>query len=227
MDIDGLGSKLVEQLVQKGLVKTFADLYRLDVPTLAALERMGTKSAENLVNAIEASKTRSLDRFLAALAIRHVGSRTAELLAGKFGTLDALRAATSDEIESVAGFGAVMAQSVAGFFSDPDNARAVDDLLTVGVAPQPVAPPASPAGLPLEGLTVVITGTLPIRSRDDAERLIKRYGGKVSGSVSKKTSLLLAGADAGSKLDKARTLGVRIIDEPELEHLLGLTPPAV
>jgi DNA ligase (NAD+) len=224
MDIDGLGEKLIHQLVERGLVRSLADLYRLDAPTLAGLDRMGEKSAENLVAGLNASKSRSLDRFLTGLTIRHVGTRVAELLAERFGTLQALRGATLADLEAVPGLGPVVTRSVHEFLADPENTRVIDDLLAAGVRPAPVtAQVASLASLPLLGKTIVLTGTLPKRSRSEAEALIKRFGGKVTGSVSKATSYLLAGAEAGSKLEKARQLHITVIDEAELERIVGLT----
>jgi DNA ligase (NAD+) len=220
MDIDGLGTKLIDQLVARGLVRSVADLYRLDEPTLAGLERMGNKSAANLVAALEQSKHRTLDRLLTGLTIRHVGIRGAEVLAERFGTLDALRNATLEELEAVPEVGPVVAASVHAFFQDEENRRLLDDLQAVGVAPEPFAPRRAAAGkLPLAGKTFVITGTLPTRSRAEAEALIKMYGGKVTGSVSKMTSYLLAGDEPGSKLEKARQLNIPIIDEAELERM--------
>jgi DNA ligase (NAD+) len=220
MDIEGLGEKLIDQLVDKGHVRGLADLYRLDAETLANLERMGTKSAENLLASLAESKTRSLDRFLTGLAIRHVGTRVAEILAERFGTLEALRGASLENLSAVPGLGPVVAGSVHAFLSDPEHQRQLDDLLSVGVRPAPVTA-TSRAGLPLAGQTFVITGTLPRRSRAEAEELIKRAGGKVTGSVSKSTTFLLAGESPGSKLEKARQLGIRTIDEDELERLVG------
>lgn len=222
MDIENLGEKLIHKLVDAKLVGTLADLYRLDEPTLADLERMGKKSAANLVAAIGASKTRTLDRLLTGLTIRHVGTRVSEVLAERFGTLDALRGAALDDLHAVPEIGPVVAKSVFDFFRDDANAKAIDELLAVGVAPQVLARP-TPAGgnLPLAGKTVVITGTLPKRSRAEAESLIKKAGGKVTGSVSKSTSYLLVGEEAGSKLDKAKALGITILDEPALEGLVG------
>lgn len=219
MDIDGLGEKLIDQLVEKGFVKSPADLYRLEEPVLADLERMGKKSAANLVTALAASKTRTLDRFITALTIRHVGIASAEVLARKFKTLEAVRAATRDELAAVPDIGEIVAGSIYDYFQDPANQAVVDDLLAVGVDPQPPAELAAVgANLPLAGKTLVITGTLPRRSRNDAEALIKRMGGKVTGSVSKSTSMLLAGESAGSKLEKAKQLNITVIDEDELER---------
>jgi len=220
MDVEGLGVKLIDQLVDQGLVKTLGDLYRLDVPTLADLDRMGKKSAENLVAAIEGSKTRPLDRFLTGLTIRHVGTRSAELLAERFGTLEPLVTAPLADFEAIPGLGPVVAASVHAFFQDEANRDLLDDLKAVGVAPAPVVAAVAPTGrLPLAGKTIVITGTLPTRTRPEAEVLIKRLGGKVTGSISKSTSMLLAGAEAGSKLEKAKALKIPIIDEVELDRL--------
>ena len=222
MDVDGLGEKLITQLVDRRLVQTLGDLYRLDASTLAGLERMGKKSAENLVAAIEATKTRPLDRFLTGMTIRHVGTRGAEILAERFGTLEATEQATLADFEAVPGLGPVVAASVFDFFQQASNRRLLDDLRQVGVTPTAIAPPTTPTGrLPLAGKTVVITGTLPTRTRPEAEAVIKRLGGKVTGSISKSTSLLLAGAEAGSKLAKAQALQIPIIDEAELDRLAG------
>lgn len=226
MDIDGLGDKLVERLVEAGLVKSPADLYRLDAETLAGLDRMAEKSARNLLESLNASRTRTLDRLLAALAIRHVGVTTAEVLARRFGSLARLREATREELEATPEIGGVVASAVHDYFRDPENQAFLDDLAAAGVdpAPPPETAAPDPGKLPLAGRTLVITGTLPKRSRAEAEALIKTLGGKVTGSVSKSTSMLLAGADAGSKLKKARELGVPVIDEAELERLAGIAP---
>jgi DNA ligase (NAD+) len=181
---------------------------------------MGKKSALNLVQALEGSKGRTLDRFLTGLTIRHVGTRGAEVLAERFGTLEAVRSATLAELGAVPEIGTVVAASVFEFFQDEVSRRLIDDLLAVGVRPAPVKPAAAPTGrLPLAGKTVVLTGTLPNRTRPEAEALIKQLGGKVTGSVSKSTSMVLAGSDAGSKLEKARALNIPIIDEAELDRL--------
>ena len=223
MDIDGLGDKLIEQLVASSLVRSLADLYRLDVPTLADLERMGKKSAENLVAAIEGSKQRTLDRFLSGLAIRHVGTRMAEILAGRYHTLDRLRSASLAELEATPEVGPVVAASVHDFFQNPEHQRLLEDLGAVGVSPQAYKPPTTAGGkLVFAGKTFVLTGTLPKRTRPEAEALIKQLGGKVSGSVSKMTTYVLAGADAGSKLEKARALGIAVIDEAEFERMAGV-----
>jgi DNA ligase (NAD+) len=220
MDIDGLGEKLVDQLVEKKLVKSLADLYRLDAPTLAGLERMGKKSADNLVQAIEATKHRTLDRLLTGLTIRHVGTRMAEIIAGRVKALEQLRTMALSDLEAIPEVGPVVAESIHDYFHDPDNQRLLDDLAAVGVSPEPLRPATAPGGkVPFAGKTFVLTGTLPQRSRADAEAIIKERGGKVSGSVSKVTSYVLAGEDAGSKLEKAKQLGIPIIDEAEFERL--------
>ncbi len=222
MDVEGLGHKLIDQLVERGLVRSLGDLYRLDLVALADLERMGKKSAQNLIDGLEASKTRSLDRLLTGLAIRHVGTRGAEVLAERFGTLEAIRSASLERLEAVPDVGPVVAASVHEYFQDEDNLKALDDLASVGVAPVPFKPATlGAANLPLAGKTIVLTGTLPRRSRAEAEADIKRLGGKVSGSVSKVTSFLLAGEEAGSKLEKAKALMVEIVDEAQLDRWLA------
>ena len=227
MDVEGLGEKLIHQLVDKGLVKSLADVYRLDEATLADLERMGKKSAGNLVTALAESRTRTLDRLLTGLTIRHVGTRSAEVLAERFVTLDAIRAADLDTLKNVPEVGPVVAASVHDFFADPENQALLDDLTAVGVRPEPFRPVRATGGnLPFSGKTFVLTGTLPTRTRPEAEALIKTLGGKVTGSVSKSTSYVLAGEDAGSKLEKARTLGIPVLDEPGFEAMAGVAPKA-
>lgn len=219
MDVEDLGNKLIDKLVDLGMVRSLADLYRLDETALSELDRMGKKSARNLVSALENSKTRTLDRLVTGLAIRHVGTRVAEILTERFPSLDTLRSASLDDLASVPGLGPVVANSVHDFFQNPDHQRQIDDLLAVGLKPSPVEIIAK-TGLPLAGQTFVITGTLPNRSRAEAESLIKKNGGKVTGSVSKSTTYLLAGEDAGSKLDKAQQLKIPILDEPTLESMI-------
>jgi DNA ligase (NAD+) len=222
MDIDGLGEKLIDQLVTLGLVRSLADPYRLEEETLADLERMGKKSAQNLREALEASKTRPLDRLLTGLTIRHVGTSVAEVLAQRFGSLEALRAASLDELEATPEIGPVVAASVYDFFQDPDNQAVVDDLLAVGLQPARLElPKAADGALPFAGKTFVLTGTLPKRTRPEAEAIIKRLGGKVTGSVSKSTSYVLAGSEPGSKLEKAHQLKVPVIDEAKFERMAG------
>jgi DNA ligase (NAD+) len=224
MDIDGLGEKLIDQLVQRGLVKSLADLYRLDAPTLIELERMGKKSAQNLVNAIEESKHRTLDRLITGLTIRHVGTRMAEIIAERVQTIGRLRRLTLDELEAIPDVGPIVARSIFDYFQDPENQELLDDLLTMGVRPEPLHPATARGGkLVFAGKTFVLTGTLPKRERAEAEAIIKERGGKVSGSVSKVTSYVLAGEKAGSKLDKARELGIPIIDEAEFERMAEIS----
>jgi DNA ligase (NAD+) len=219
MEIEGLGDKLVDQLVRTGLVKSLADLYRLELKPVADLERMGEKSARNLLGGLEASKDRTMDRFLTGLTIRHVGERVSELIAGRFRTLDDLRQATLADLEAIPGLGPVVAKSVHEFLQDKDNQFLLDDLTAVGVRPKPMPVATRSKGpLPFAGQTVVITGTLPRRTRPEAEAFIKERGGKVTGSVSKSTTFVLAGADAGSKLTKAKELGIPVIDEDELDR---------
>jgi DNA ligase (NAD+) len=220
MDIEGLGEKLIDQLVDKKLVRNLADLYRLDSATLAGLERMGKKSADNLVQAIEESKKRPLDRLLAGLTIRHVGTRMAEIIAERVHTLEALRAVSLSDLEAIPEVGPVVAASIHEYLHDPENQKLLDELREVGVNPHAVRPARAAGGkLPFAGKTFVLTGTLPNRSRTLAEALIKERGGKIAGSVSKMTSYVLAGDEPGSKLEKARKLGIPVIDEAEFERM--------
>ncbi len=219
LDIRGLGDKSVEQLVDSGLVSTVADLFTLSAPQLAELERMGEKSGQKLEKAIAAAKQTTLPRFLYALGIRDVGEATALALARHFGDLAALRAAEPEEIQRVPDVGPVVAAHVAAYFRDPDNVAIVDRLLALGLGWPPLER-AQRSGH-LTGRTFVLTGTLAGMSRDDAQAAIVAAGGKVVGSVSKKTDYLVAGAEAGSKLDKARTLGIKILAEAEFRELLA------
>jgi DNA ligase (NAD+) len=219
MDIERLGVALIEQLIEAGLVKTFADIYRLKKEDLMALERMGEKSAQNVLEGIEASKTRPLWRFIAALGIRHVGGQSAEVLAAHFGSLDAMMNAGPEELQAVDQVGPVMAESVCRYFHNPRHRMVIDDLLAAGVRPQPPAPKKRTGGL--RGKTIVVTGTLQGFSRQEAEQAIRAAGGKVSGSVSKKTDFVLAGEEPGSKLRKAQELGVEVIDEERFARMLA------
>jgi DNA ligase (NAD+) len=221
MDIEGLGEKLVDQLVDGDHVQAPADLFGLDVETLASLDRMAERSAANVLAAIETAKSTTLARFIYALGIRHVGESTARDLAGHFGSLDALMAADEHRLLEVADVGPVVAASIAGFFAEPHNREAIAQLRAAGVHWPQGQGRADAADAPLAGATVVLTGTLPTLTREEATERITAAGGKVAGSVSKKTRFLVAGEDAGSKLDKARALGVRVIDEGELRRLLG------
>lgn len=221
LDIEGLGEKLVEQLVAQGLVTRVSDVFRLDAATLTGLERMGEKSAANRVAALERARTTTLARFLIALGIRHVGEGVAERLADHYGgDLDALMEAPREEIEATPGIGPTIAESVVRFFADARNRREIEELRALGVRwPKGERRVASEG--PLTGKTFVLTGTLPDMSRDEAKRRIESAGGKVTSSVSKKTSYVVAGADPGSKLAKAEELGVAVLDQAGLEALLG------
>jgi DNA ligase (NAD+) len=216
MDIDGLGEKLVDQLVERGLVRDFADIYRLDAATLADLERMAEKSASKLAGAIARSKQPDLERFLYALGIRHVGEHLARVLAQHFRDVRAILAAEEPTLLDVHGIGPEVAASVRRFTEEPKNRAVVEHLLTAGVAPQPPAPPTGT----LAGKTFVLTGGLETLTRGEAEARITRAGGRVSGSVSKNTSYVVAGADPGSKLAKAKKLGTPILDETAFVALL-------
>ena len=220
MDIEGLGDKLVDQLVEAAIVKTPADLYKLGVLALATLERMGEKSAHNLLAAIDKSRNTTLARFIFALGIRNVGEATAKDLARHFGSLDALIAADEAALQLVPDVGPIVARSIVEFFAEAHNVEVVEQLRAAGVRWEEGAP-AAPASDRAAGKTFVLTGTLPTMSRDEAKALIEAHGGKVSGSVSKKTDYVVAGAEAGSKLTKAQELGVDIVDEDGLRALLG------
>jgi len=219
VEVEGLGDKLVEQLVDAGTIHTLPDLYRLGLTALASLERMAEKSAQNIVDALEKSKHTTLPRFLFGLGIRHVGEATAKELAKHFGTLDAIMDAPLDALLHVNDVGPIVAQSIRTFFDQAHNREVVEQLRACGVH-WPEGEPASTGPKPLVGKTFVITGTLPTLGRDAAKDLIESAGGKVSGSVSKKTSYVVAGTEAGSKLDKAQELGVAILDEAALRQMI-------
>ncbi len=226
MNIDGMGDALVNQLVDRALVRKVADIYRLSQDDLLKLERMGEKSAQNLLGEIENSRQLPLERVVFGLGIRFVGERTAEFLAAHFGSLDALiEAATvknEDEsltrLQEVEEVGPRIAQSIREFFLEPKNRQLIEDLRRAGLT---FTGKKQQRGTQLAGRTFVLTGTLPDYSRDEAKRLIEAAGGKVTGSVSKNTDYVVAGADPGSKLDKARQLGVKVIDQKEMEKLAG------
>lgn len=220
MDIEGLGEQLVEQLVDKHVITTAADLYKLGLTSLASLDRMADKSAQNVLNALEKSKTTTLARFIYALGIRHVGESTAKELARHFGNLDALLHASEEQLLDVADIGPVVARSIRYFFSDPLNLELVEQLRAAGIH-WPESVQSTDVPKPLAGNTFVLTGALPTLTRDEAVAMIEAAGGKVAGSVSKKTSYVVAGEEAGSKLTKAQELGVSIIDEAGLHQLLG------
>lgn len=219
INIDGLGDKLIEQMVDAGIVHTPADLYKLGLAKLAALERMAEKSAGNLLAAIEASKHTTLPRFIYALGIRNVGESTAKDLARHFGDIDALIHASNEQLLAVPDVGPVVAQSLLDFFAEPHNVEVIEQLRAAGVH-WPAIEVLSSADARLAGKTFVLTGTLPTMSRDDAKAKIEAAGGKVAGSVSKKTDYVVAGEEAGSKLTKAQELGVAILDETQLLQLL-------
>jgi len=220
MDIEGLGEKLVDQLVDASLVKTPADLYRLDLNTLSKLERMAEKSAANVFEAIEKSKKTTLPRFIFALGIRNVGETTAKDLARHFGKLERLMHADATELQEAPDVGPVVAQSIAHFFGEFHNRQIITKMRAAGVHwPETEVPQA--AKLPLSAKTFVLTGTLPNLTREEAKERIEARGGKVAGSVSKKTDYVVAGADAGGKLEKARELNVAVLDEQGLLELLG------
>jgi DNA ligase (NAD+) len=218
MNIDGMGEALVNQLTERGLVKNVADLYRLTKDDLLELERMGEKSAENVLGEIEASKKLPLERVLYGLGIRMVGERTAQFLGEHFGSLDAIMEANVEELEEVNEVGPRIAESIVEFFGDEHNRKLVEGLRRAGLT---LSGQKKKKGTKLAGKTFVLTGTLERHTRDQAKELIENAGGRVSGSVSKKTDYVVAGSDAGSKLDKARELGVKVIEEAELEELLG------
>ena len=219
IDIEGLGEKLVDQLVDAGLVKTPADLYRLDLPTLSNLERMAEKSATNVLEAIEKSKKTTLSRFIFALGIRNVGETTARDLARHFGKLDSLMRADETQLQEAPDVGPVVAQSVTHFFAEHHNREIIAQMRTAGVR-WPETAIERAAAPPLAAKTFVLTGTLPNLTREEAKERIEAQGGKVAGSVSKKTDYVVAGVDPGSKLEKARELGVAVLDERGLLELL-------
>ncbi|MDM0080401.1 NAD-dependent DNA ligase LigA [Variovorax sp. J31P179] len=220
LDIEGLGDKLVEQLVDAELIRTLPDLYKLGFTTLAGLDRMADKSANNIVAALEASKKTTLPRFLFGLGIRHVGESTAKDLAKHFGKLDAIMDASEEQLLEVNDVGPVVATSLRTFFDQPHNREVVEQLRACGVHWEE-SEPAARAPRPLAGKTFVITGTLPTLGRDEAKDKLEEAGAKVAGSVSKKTDYVVAGAEAGSKLDKARDLGVTVIDEAQMLEILA------
>ncbi len=221
MDIEGLGDKLVEQLVDGGLVRTLPELYTLGIAKLAALDRMAEKSAANLVAGLEKSKRTTLARFLYALGIRHVGEATAKDLARHFGTLDRVMDASLEQLLEVNDVGPVVAQSIRTFFEQAHNREVVEQLRAAGIGWEEGQGTGDGRPRPLLGRTLVLTGTLPTLSRDEAKDLIEAAGGKVTGSVSKKTDYVIAGAEAGSKLEKAQALGVEVLDEQGLQALLA------
>jgi DNA ligase (NAD+) len=217
MNIDGMGDALVNQLTDRGLVKDIADLYKLTKADLMKLERMGDKSAQNILGEIEASKKLPLERVIYGLGIRFVGERTAQFLAEHFGSIDAIEKANEQELQQVEEVGPRIAKSIVEFFAEPQNRKLVEELRDAGLK---MTGKKKERGTKLAGKTFVLTGTLPNLTRDEAKKMIEDAGGKVTGSVSKKTDYVVAGADAGSKLDKAKELGVTVIDEHAMQALL-------
>jgi DNA ligase (NAD+) len=220
LDIEGLGSKLIDQLVDGGLVRNPGDLFKLTAGQLANLDRMGERSAENLIESLEHSKQTTFARFLHALGIRDVGEATAEALARHFHTLSALRDSSAEEIEEVPDIGPVTAAHVHAFLAEPRNAKVIDALIQHKVR-WPAVQGAAARNNPLSGKTLVLTGKLSTMSRDEAGDCIRELGGKVAGSVSKHTDFVVAGDDAGSKLKKATQLGVKVLEENEFLRLIG------
>ena len=218
MNIDGMGDALVTQLTERSLVKNVADIYKLTKENLLSLERMGDKSAQNILDEIEGSKKLPLDRVIYGLGIRFVGERTAQFLAEHFGSMEALEKASVEELQNVDEVGPRIAESIAEFFSIPANRKLVERLREAKLT---LTCQKKQRGTKLAGKTFVLTGTLPRFTRDEAKKMIEDAGGKVTGSVSKKTDYVVAGSDAGSKLDKARELGVAVIDEKQMEELAG------
>jgi DNA ligase (NAD+) len=221
MDIEGLGDKLVDQLVENGLVFAYGDLYRLTIEQLVPLERMGKKSAENLLAGIAASKDRGLARLLNALSIRHVGARVAAVLAESFGSMDELEKATVDRLAEINEIGEIIAESVYEFLHSEHGASIVEELRQLGVNMAARGKDAGAGEAAFAGKTFVVTGTLSKYTREEIHELIERHGGRASSSVSGKTDYLVAGEKAGSKLAKARKLGVPVISEADFEQMLG------
>jgi len=218
MNIEGMGDALVNQLTDRGLVKSVADIYQLTKQDLLGLERMGDKSAQNVLDEIANSRKLPLERVIYGLGIRFVGERTAEFLAQHFGSLDAIMQAGVEELQEVNEVGPRVAQSIYDFFQEPKNVELVERLRQAGLT---FTGKKREKGTRLAGKTFVLTGTLANHSRDEARKMIEDAGGKVTGSVSKKTDYVVAGADPGSKLDKARELGVSVIGEEEMLRLVG------
>ena len=221
MNIEGLGESLIARLIASGLVTTYADVYRLTAEGLEGVERMGKKSAANLIAQIERSKRREFWRVIYGLGIRHVGERGAQALAGAFGSLDALRDASKEQLQVVPDVGPVVAAAVHDYFAQEPNRTLLEELKRAGLTLDAPLTTASAPG-PLSGKTFVLTGTLETMSREAATEAIQARGGKVSGSVSKKTDHVVAGADPGSKLAKAEALGISVLDEPAFRKLVGL-----
>nr|MBA2277340.1 NAD-dependent DNA ligase LigA [Chloroflexia bacterium] len=227
LDIEGLGAKLVDRFIDLGLVHDVADFYTLDWEQVAQLEGLGEKSAENLRESVEGSKDRPLWRLIHGLGIRHVGERTATLLADRFGSLDALTAAPAEAIAAVGGIGTVVAQSIYDFAQEERNQALIVKLERAGVRVQDERVGDGSHRHPLDGLTIVLTGRLTELTRPEAEERLRRAGANVTSSVSKKTSAVIAGEDAGSKAEKARELGVPVLAEADLAAMLDGSVPDV
>ncbi|MBQ1217922.1 MAG: NAD-dependent DNA ligase LigA, partial [Clostridia bacterium] len=219
MDIDGMGTSIVEVFVEQGMIASAADLYALKKDEIAGLDRFGEKSADNLLRSIEESRTRGLDRLIYALGIRQVGQKAGKILAKRFRSMDALAAASEEELCVIEDVGPITAHYIREYFSNPKNLLYLERLKAAGLNFEDTS---EEAGTKFTGKTFVLTGALPTYTRDEASRLIEAEGGKVSGSVSKKTSYVVAGEEAGSKLVKAQTLGIPVIDEAELRRMLGI-----
>jgi DNA ligase (NAD+) len=218
MNIDGMGDALVNQLTERGMVKDIADIYKLTKDKLLSLERMGDKSAENILREVGNSKKLPLERVIYGLGIRFVGERTAQFLAEHFGDMTALENAGEEELQQVEEVGPRIAKSIVEFFAEPKNRELVEELRGAGLQ---FKGKKKERGTKLAGKTFVLTGTLANYTRDQAKKMIENAGGKVAGSVSKKTDYVVAGSDAGSKLDKARELGITVLDEQGMRELLG------
>ena len=225
MNVDGMGDKIIEQLVDKDFVKTPADLYKLNLPTLCSLDKIGEKSANNLLNALNASKNTTLSRFIFALGIPNVGEVTAENLVNQLGSLSAIENASLEQLQTVNDIGVVIAESIIDFFQEPHNRNVIEQLTNeeINIHWQDITPQAQTTIVdsPFSGKTIVLTGTLSVLTRDEAKNKLKQLGAKVTGSVSKNTDLVIAGEAAGSKLDKAQELGIKVIDEQEMLNLLA------
>jgi DNA ligase (NAD+) len=218
MDIEGLGEKVIEQLIREGLLRDFSDIYSLDKDELVPLERMADKSAQNLIDAIEASKRQSLERLIFALGIRHVGIGAARILAKTFGSIEALKSAKENDLEAVNEIGPSIAASITAFFTSEENRRVIDKLKRAGVSME--SDIVEQQELPLSGKTFVLTGSLDRFTREEAGDRLRALGAQVSSSVSGNTDFIIAGSGAGSKLAKARELGIEVLDESAFIELL-------
>jgi DNA ligase (NAD+) len=221
MNIEGLGESLIARLVEDGLVASYADVYKLTQERLEQVERLGRKSAANLIHQIQQSKTRDFWRLIYGLGIRHVGERGAQAIAAALGSMDALLSSSKEQLQNVPDIGPVVASAVRDYLDQPQNRALIEELAAAGLKMTAPLATASTAG-PLSGKTFVLTGTLSAMSREAAAEAIQSRGGKVTGSVSRKTDYVVVGADAGSKLAKAESMGIAILDEAAFRNLLGL-----